>query len=97
MSAGWFVYIVRCGDGSLYTGITTDVGRRFREHGGGDRRGARYLRGKGPLELVFKERVGEKSAALKVEAKIKKMPRSRKEKLVSGETVLGAIPVNFEP
>ena len=49
----WFIYIIRCADGSLYTGITTDVSRRFAEHARSGPRAARYLRGRGPLTLVF--------------------------------------------
>ncbi len=76
----WYVYIVRCRDGSLYTGIATDVDRRLAEHEAG--RGSKYLRGRGPLKLVFKRRVGEKGRALKIERKIKELSRQAKEQII---------------
>ena len=76
----WYVYIVRCRDGSLYTGTATDVERRIADHLAN--RGAKYLRGRGPLKLVFKKRVGEKGRALKVERKLKRLPRDKKEALI---------------
>ena len=76
----WYVYIVRCGDGSLYTGIATDVERRVADHLAN--KGAKYLRGRGPLKLVFKKQVGEKGRALKVERKVKRLPRHEKEALI---------------
>jgi len=84
----WFVYVLRCGDGSLYTGITTDVARRLIEHASGGLRAAKYLRGRGPLELVFSASVDGKSAALAMERWIKAQPRSRKEKIISGHLPL---------
>ncbi len=69
----------------MYTGITTDVERRFGEHESGDKKGSKYLRGKTPLTLVLKKRVGDKSMALKIEAKVKKMPKTKKELLVDGK------------
>ena len=75
----WFVYILRCGDGSLYTGITDDVQRRLEMHRSG--KGAKYTRGRAPLELVYREECGDHSAALKREAEIKKMSREEKLKL----------------
>jgi putative endonuclease len=80
----WFVYVLRCGDGSLYTGITTDVSRRLAEHRSNGPKAAKYLRGRGPLELAFSAAVGGKSAALIVERWIKGQPKSRKEELVAG-------------
>ena len=59
----WYVYILRCGDGTLYTGITDDIPRRLAAHRAG--KGAKYTRGRGPLELVYQERVPDKSAALR--------------------------------
>jgi len=69
----------------LYTGITTDVERRFEEHESGDKKGSKYLRGKAPLELVMKKRVGDRSMALKIEAKVKKLSKIEKELLVDGK------------
>lgn len=78
----WFLYLIRCKDNSLYTGITTDVKRRFKEHQGNDRKGSKYLRGKAPLKLVLKKKIGNKSLSSKVEAKVKKLPKVKKEFLV---------------
>ncbi len=78
----WYLYLVRCRDGSLYTGITTDVARRFREHQENKGAGAKYLRGRGPLELVFQKKLGSRSRALAVESKVKKLSKARKEELI---------------
>ena len=80
MANTWKLYILRCGDGTLYTGITTDVEKRFAVHSSG--KGAKYTRGRGPLELVYREECGDHSAALKREAVIKKLSREEKEKLI---------------
>jgi putative endonuclease len=80
----WFVYLVRCRDGSLYTGVASDVERRLREHSEGGRRGARYLRGRGPLRLVFRLAVGNRGRALRVERRIKRLPKAGKERLARG-------------
>lgn len=79
----WYLYILRCGDDSLYTGITTDVERRFKTHCQG--KGAKYTRGRGPLTLVYRETCGSHSQALKRELEIKALPRQEKEKLVVSE------------
>ena len=76
----WYVYIVRCRDGSLYTGIATDVERRITDHL--SNKGAKYLRGRGPLKLVYKKQVGGKGRALEVEHKVKRLPRHKKETLI---------------
>lgn len=81
--------MVRCRNGSLYTGIATDVERRVDEHGGNS--GAKYLRGRGPLTLVFKHRVGQKSRALKIERNIKRLPKHKKEALVKTGRGLDAV------
>ena len=78
----WHLYLVRCHDGSLYTGITTDVARRFAEHQENRGAGAKYLRGRGPLMLVFQKKLGNRSLALGVESKVKKLSKARKEELV---------------
>ena len=78
----WRLYLVRCNDGSLYTGITTDVARRFTEHQKNNGAGAKFLRGKGPLVLVFQKNLGSKSLALGVESKIKKLAKARKEEML---------------
>ena len=84
----WYLYLIRCRDGSLYTGITTDVARRFAEHRGKGAGGAKYLKGRGPLELVLRRKVGSRSLALRVEQKVKKLPKARKEKLIKGRKYL---------
>ena len=76
----WYVYILRCGDDTLYTGITDDVEKRFAAHCAG--KGAKYTRGRGPLLLVHTEEVEDKSAALKREHAIKKLSRAEKLKLI---------------
>lgn len=78
----WHLYLVRCRDGSLYAGITTDVARRFAEHQGNGGAGAKYLRGRVPLVLVFQKKLGSRSLALGVESKVKKLSKARKEELV---------------
>jgi len=76
----WYLYILRCRDNSLYTGITTDVEKRLEAHRSG--KGAKYTRGRGPLELVYREQCGDHSAALKREAEIKRLSRDEKLKLI---------------
>ena len=75
----WNVYLIRCGDGSLYTGIATDVERRFLEHDSQGPKCAKYLRGRLPLEIVYQCEIGTRSEASKEELRIKSL--SRKEKL----------------
>ena len=75
----WKLYMLRCGDGSLYTGITTDVEARFAQHCTG--KGAKYTRGRGPLELVYSEECGTHSDALKRELAVKALPRVDKLRL----------------
>ena len=84
MAPEWFVYMIRTARGALYTGITTDVERRFGEHQAGAPRGARSLRGKGPLTLVFQAPAGDRSRASRLEWHIKRWPRPRKEALARG-------------
>ena len=86
--AQWSVYIVRCSDGALYTGIATDVRRRIEEHAQNNGKSAKYLRGKGPLRLVFVRAIGSKDLALRVESQIKKLPRVQKEKLIRQEVMV---------
>lgn len=79
----WYLYLVRCADGSLYTGISTDVERRLAQHR--SNRGARRLRGRGPLQLVFATRLGQRGLAQRVEYRVKRLSRTDKERLVRGE------------
>ena len=98
----WTVYLIRCGDGSLYTGITTDIGRRLTEHRsvatgskptgtagavgavGAVGKGAKALRGKGPLTLVFSTSVPDRSTASSMEYRIKHLSRRQKQELIQG-------------
>jgi putative endonuclease len=76
MDGGWWVYLLECRDGSLYCGATTDVGRRLEVHNSG--KGARYTRARRPVKLVFCEPAPDRSAALRREAAIKRLPRATK-------------------
>jgi putative endonuclease len=82
----WHLYLVRCSDGSLYTGISTDVQRRFDAHQ--KNRGARRLRGRGPLELVYSHAIGDRARALQIEYRVKQLTKAEKERLVRGEAGL---------
>lgn len=81
------LYIVRCADGTLYTGIAADVTRRLAEHEEGVR-GARFLRGRGPLEIVFEEVAGDRAAASRLEYRVKRLSRSQKLELIAGRRQL---------
>ena len=76
----WQLYILRCGDGTLYTGITDDLPRRLQAHRSG--KGAKYTRGRGPLELVYREDCPDKSSALRREIAVKKLSRQEKLSLI---------------
>lgn len=78
------LYILRCADGSLYTGITLDVSRRLEEHRNGVR-GAKYLRGRTPVELVFEQPAGDRAAALRLEHRVKRLSKHEKEALIGGD------------
>ncbi|MFZ2026206.1 MAG: GIY-YIG nuclease family protein [Microgenomates group bacterium] len=78
----WYLYIVKCADSSLYTGITTDLVRRIKEHNTDTTRGAKSLRGKKPVVLVYSETLLNRSAASLREAAIKKMSRTEKLDLI---------------
>ncbi|MCB0376065.1 MAG: GIY-YIG nuclease family protein [Sinomicrobium sp.] len=87
----WHLYIIRCHDGSLYTGVTVDVERRFREHQAQGRKCAKYLKGKAPLALVFQSCIGEKRKAYQLEWNIKRLSRPKKEALLQGKIALSAL------
>lgn len=78
----WFVYIIRAGDNSLYTGVTTDVQRRFKEHNSQSKLTAKYLRGKLPLKLEAIINAESRKDATKLEAEIKRMTKLEKEKII---------------
>ncbi|MCS6237074.1 GIY-YIG nuclease family protein [Shewanella baltica] len=81
-SSLWYLYLVRCANGHLYTGVTTDVARRFSEHQSGGIKSAKYLRGKGPLTLMYQEQVGCHGDALRREIAVKKLSRAQKLALI---------------
>lgn len=81
MEQSWFVYMLKCADTTLYTGVTTDVDRRLMEHNG-KVAGAKYTRVRQPVELVYTELCTSRSAAQKREAEIKKLPRLDKLQLL---------------
>ncbi|MCS6232742.1 GIY-YIG nuclease family protein [Shewanella baltica] len=81
-SSLWYLYVVRCANGHLYTGVTTNVARRFSEHQSGGIKSAKYLRGKGPLTLMYQEQVGSHGDALRREIAVKKLSRSQKLALI---------------
>jgi putative endonuclease len=77
----WHVYLLRCADGTLYTGITTDVERRVKQHNAGT--ASRYTRSRRPVVLVYRKRVADQSTALRREIAIKKLSRAEKDELVA--------------
>lgn len=81
-AVAWYVYMLLCSDGTLYTGMTDDVPRRLRAHRSG--RGAKYTRGRGPLTLVYTQEQPSRSAALRREYQIKRLSRAQKDALRSG-------------
>lgn len=83
MANSWKLYMLRCGDGTLYTGITTDVEKRLEAHRSG--KGAKYTRGRGPLELVYSEECGSHSDALKRELELKALTRQQKKELIGNK------------
>ena len=87
----WSVYILRCGDGSLYTGVALDVARRLEDHRSGASRGSRYLRGRGPLALALSHPVGSRSRALRAERAVKALSKRRKEAVVAGSLSLASL------
>ncbi len=82
-SATFSLYIVRCADDTLYTGIAADVDKRISEHESGPR-GAKYLRGKGPLRLEFAEAVGDRAVASALEYRVKQLSKAQIEALIGG-------------
>jgi putative endonuclease len=84
----WSIYVVRCRDGSLYTGIALDVAARLAQHAGSGGRGAKYLRGRGPLRLELFRAVGSRSLAQSIERRIKSLSREQKLALLGQRAVL---------
>jgi len=83
METCYFVYILKCADGTLYTGITNDLENRVITHNSG--KGAKYTRGRTPVTVVYQEICKSKSEALKREAEIKRMPKDKKLELINSE------------
>lgn len=79
----WYLYILRCRDGTLYTGITTDVDRRLADHQRGRSAGSKYLKGRAPLALLLQKKIGDKRLALKLENRVKRLSKAEKEKLIN--------------
>jgi putative endonuclease len=90
----WFVYILECADGTFYTGVTNDIGRRVRQHNEGN--GARYTRGRGPVTLCYQEECGDRSLAQVREAAVKRLPREAKERLIESWRRPAAAPETCE-
>lgn len=82
----WFIYIIRAADNTLYTGVTTDVARRFEQHGSG--KGAKYLKGRSPIELVFKKEIGTRSEAQRLEHWVKQQSKQDKERIIKKQISL---------
>jgi len=82
----YYVYIVKCSDDTLYTGITTDIDRRIDEHNGMRPGGARYTKARRPVELMYTAKFPDRSSASKEEARIKKMPRKDKMIIIENKT-----------
>jgi putative endonuclease len=84
----WFIYMVRGKDKKIYTGITTNVTRRLEEHQGAGSKGAKFLRGRSPLELLIVMPVGNRSDALRVEHRVKRLSRWKKDSIVREPAIL---------
>lgn len=91
-AASYSLYVLRCADGSLYTGIALDVGKRLQQHENG-RSGAKYLRGRQPFTLVFQAPIGDRSAASRAEHRLKRLSRADKLALIDGATSLADLSV----
>ena len=92
----WSIYIIRCGDRSLYTGISNNVPKRFAVHQSGGSQAAKYTRSRHPLHLVFTAEIGNRSQASRAEYYLKQLPKKTKERLVAGTISLlelGLIPL----
>lgn len=87
----WSVYIIRCGDGTLYTGISNDVTKRFAIHQTGGKQSAKYTRSRQPLTLAFTAEVGTQAEASRIEYRIKQLPKQKKEKLIRGQVALAEL------
>ncbi|WP_299013432.1 GIY-YIG nuclease family protein [uncultured Photobacterium sp.] len=89
-AAEWWVYLIRTASDHLYCGVTTDVERRFREHQN-SKKGAKFLKGKGPLVLAWSELVGDKKKAMQLEYRIKRLSKAKKESIVDKNLQVNAL------
>lgn len=89
--SGYHLYLIRTRDGALYTGVALDVARRLEEHRGAEGRGAKYLRSKGPLALVYSVELGDRALAQRAEQRVKALPKTRKEALVAAAPGAGEL------
>ena len=87
----WSIYMIRCGDRSLYTGISNNVPKRFAVHQSGGSQAAKYTRTRHPLQLVFTAEIGDRAAASRTEYYVKQLPKKTKERLVAGTTSLSEL------
>lgn len=91
IETGWYLYLIETVLGHYYCGITTNVERRFQEHQGGGRLAARSLRGKGPLQLRFYAKAGDRRLALRLEYRVKRLARKDKQRLIRGDLTLSSL------
>jgi putative endonuclease len=87
----WYLYMVRGKDRKIYTGISTNVSRRLDEHRGSGAKGAKFLRGRSPLDLLIVMSVGSRGDALRVERRVKRLPRARKEDIIREPAILASL------
>jgi putative endonuclease len=92
----WVAYLLRCGDGSLYAGITNDLPRRLAAHRGkaGASRGAKYTRKRGPFRLVWRQAAADRAEASRVEWRVKRLTRAEKLRLVRARGKIGLSPID---
>ncbi|MDO6444830.1 GIY-YIG nuclease family protein [Colwellia sp. 1_MG-2023] len=81
--SNWYVYILRCADNSLYTGVTTDITRRLKQHNHCNKTGAKYTRVRRPVSLAYQETTIDRKSACQREYQLKQLTKKEKEKLVS--------------
>lgn len=91
MATIWSIYMVMGRDKKIYTGITTDIARRFEEHQGNGTKGAKFLRGRGPLTLLVVMPVGSQRHALRLEYQVKRLSRSKKEDIIQEPAILASL------
>jgi putative endonuclease len=95
--AAWSLYLIRTRQGALYAGVATDVARRVKEHAGNGGRGSKYLRSRGPLELVYSVEIGDRAQALRAEARIKGLAKVEKERIVAAAPGAAALLARLFP